>query len=169
MQKRKRSSLAPLPLSSVPGETAICRHYFFAGRILNIAVPHLLHLPLRAGRPFFIVTCWTLTISVFVRHFTQYAISATASSSVSWFGLSCLTSTLAELFVARGSTFHRGPNLPFPAQAHGKIANPLELSRAKFPPQTSATLGYPEEVEFQSIAEKRVANAGVCCKFPHGK
>jgi len=55
--------------------------YFFDGRILYIPVPHFEHLPFSARLPFFMVTSTTSTISVFVRHFTQYAISATAFTS----------------------------------------------------------------------------------------
>ena len=47
----------------------------FCDRILYIPVPHAPHLPLMAGRPFFIVTRWVSTIKLFLRHLTQYAIS----------------------------------------------------------------------------------------------
>jgi len=42
-------------------------------RILNMPVPQTGHLPLRAGRPFAMVTRLTSVISRFALHFTQYA------------------------------------------------------------------------------------------------
>ena len=48
-------------------------NYFFEGRILQIVVPHSGHLPLRIGRPFFIVSSLASVISLFALHFTQYA------------------------------------------------------------------------------------------------
>ncbi len=57
--------------------------YFFSleGRILYIPVPQTEHFPFNAGRPFFIVTRSTSTISLFALHFTQYAISANGITS----------------------------------------------------------------------------------------
>ena len=42
--------------------------------ILNIVLPHSPHLPLVAGRPFFIVTCSASWISLLSRHFIQYPV-----------------------------------------------------------------------------------------------
>jgi hypothetical protein len=49
---------------------------YFLESILYMPVPHFSHLPLTAGRPFFMVTCLISTISDLDLHFTQYAFSA---------------------------------------------------------------------------------------------
>lgn len=45
-------------------------------------VPHTLHLPFIAGRPFFMVTFSAFTISRFALHLTQYASSAIVPSFI---------------------------------------------------------------------------------------
>ena len=50
--------------------------------ILNIVVPHSLHLPRVAGRPFFIVTGCALWISRLSRHFRQYPVIESSLSSL---------------------------------------------------------------------------------------
>jgi len=54
--------------------------YFFE-RILYMPVPHFAHFPLTASLPFFMVTVCAFTMSLVVRHFTQYPFSAIFLSS----------------------------------------------------------------------------------------
>jgi hypothetical protein len=52
-------------------DKVVQNRHAFCDSILYMPVPHTLHLPLTAGRPFFIVTRCMSTMAVFFRHFTQ--------------------------------------------------------------------------------------------------
>jgi hypothetical protein len=67
-------------------------------------VPHTGHLPCKAGRPFFIVTCLASFIARFALHFTQYA-SGFASATVV---LLCPYSRCRQLSVWPSNRAHGG-------------------------------------------------------------
>lgn len=62
------------------GLVTVCT--YFVDTILYMPVPHTEHLPLMAGRPFFMVTFTGSLISRLVLHFTQYPSSAIFTSFV---------------------------------------------------------------------------------------